>query len=543
MKIALAQINPVVGDIKGNFEKIVEFINRAKYQKADLVVFPELATVGYPPKDFLFMQDFLKANEKYINEIVLPATYQIGVILGTVSQDTEGNLYNSAFFIYDGKIVEVFDKTLLPNYDVFDEKRYFKPAQLRKVASFKGIKLGVNICEDIWKDYVFEPNVDYSVDVLEEQYKLKPDIFINISASPYYLGKQNMRVEMIEKKIKKYAIPFIYVNQVGANDELIFDGSSFVVNEEGKRVVQLKAFEEDIKIVDIDELKNFKELPEMKEDISWVYNALVLGVRDYCKKSGFKKAVVGLSGGIDSAVVCAIAVEALGKENVLAVSMPSRYSSEGSKSDARILAENLGIEFRVIPIEPVFESYLSVFNGDNSAIGDLAEENIQARIRGNYLMFISNREGHIVLTTGNKSELAMGYCTLYGDMSGSLAPIADVPKTMVYELAKYINRKKEIIPISIIEKAPSAELRPNQKDEDSLPPYKILDEILKMYIEENRSVKEIVEKGYDEKLVKDVINKVNRIEYKRKQAAPVLKVTTKAFGIGRRMPIVHNFKL
>ncbi len=348
---------------------------------------------------------------------------------------------------------------------------------------------------------------------------------------------------MIEKKIKKYAIPFIYVNQVGANDELIFDGSSFVVNEEGKRVVQLKAFEEDIKIVDIDELKNFKELPEMKEDISWVYNALVLGVRDYCKKSGFKKAVVGLSGGIDSAVVCAIAVEALGKENVLAVSMPSRYSSEGSKSDARILAENLGIEFRVIPIEPVFESYLSVFNGDNSAIGDLAEENIQARIRGNYLMFISNREGHIVLTTGNKSELAMGYCTLYGDMSGSLAPIADVPKTMVYELAKYINRRKEIIPISIIEKAPSAELRPNQKDEDSLPPYKILDEILKMYIEENRSVKEIVEKGYDEKLVKDVINKVNRIEYKRKQAAPVLKVTTKAFGIGRRMPIVHNFKL
>lgn len=499
--------------------------------------------MGYPPKDFLFMQDFLEANEKYINEIVLPATYQIGVILGTVRQDTEGNLYNSAFFIYDGKIVEVFDKTLLPNYDVFDEKRYFKPAQIRKVASFKGIKLGVNICEDIWKDYVFEPSVDYSVDVLEEQFKLKPDIFINISASPYYLGKQNMRVEMIEKKIKKYAIPFVYVNQVGTNDELIFDGASFVVNEEGKRVVQLKAFEEDIKIVDMEELKNFKELPEIKEDISWVYNALVLGVRDYCKKSGFKKAVVGLSGGIDSAVVCAIAVEALGKENVLAVSMPSRYSSEGSKSDARILADNLEIEFRVIPIEPVFKSYLSVFNGDNNVIGDLAEENIQARIRGNYLMFISNREGHIVLTTGNKSELAMGYCTLYGDMSGSLAVIADVPKTMVYELARYINREKEIIPTSIIEKAPSAELRPNQKDEDSLPPYKILDEILKMYIEENRSAKEIIEKGYDERLVKDIINKVNRVEYKRKQAAPGLKITTKAFGTGRRMPIVHNFKL
>jgi NAD+ synthase (glutamine-hydrolysing) len=543
MKIALAQINPVVGDIKGNFKKIVEFINRAKYQKADLVVFSELVTVGYPPKDFLFMQDFLEANEKYINEIVLPSSYQIGVILGTVRRDTEGNLYNSAFFIYDGKIVEVFDKTLLPNYDVFDEKRYFKPAKVRKIASFKGIKFGVNICEDIWKDYVFEPSADYSVDVLEEQFKLKPDIFINISASPYYLGKQNMRVEMIEKKIKKYAIPFVYVNQVGANDELIFDGASFVVNEEGKRVVQLKAFEEDIKVFDIDELKNLRKLPEIKEDISWLYNALVLGVRDYCKKSGFKKAVVGLSGGIDSAVVCAIAVEALGKENVLAVSMPSRYSSEGSKSDARILADNLEIEFRVIPIEPVFKSYLSVFNGDSNVIGDLAEENIQARIRGNYLMFISNREGHIVLTTGNKSELAMGYCTLYGDMSGSLAVIADVPKTMVYELARYINREKEIIPASIIEKVPSAELRPNQKDEDSLPPYKILDEILKMYIEENKSAKEIIEKGYDEKLVKDVINKVNRVEYKRKQAAPGLKVTTKAFGTGRRMPIVHNFKL
>lgn len=543
MKIALAQINPVVGDIKKNFEKIVEFIDRAKYQRADLVVFSELVTVGYPPKDFLFMQDFLAANEKYINEMVLPSSYQIGIILGTVRQDKEGNLYNSAFFIYDGKIVEVFDKSLLPNYDVFDEKRYFKPAQLRKVASFKGIKLGVNICEDIWKDYVFEPNVDYSVDVLEEQFNFKPDIFINISASPYYLGKQNVRVEMIEKKIKKYGIPFVYVNQVGANDELIFDGASFVVNEEGERVIQLKAFEEDIKVFDIDELKNLKKLPEIKEDISWLYNALVLGIKDYCGKLGFKKAVIGLSGGIDSAVVCAIAVKALGNENVLAVSMPSRYSSEGSKTDAKKLAENLKIELRVIPIEPVFESYLSIFNEDNGTIGDLAEENIQARIRGNYLMFISNREGHIVLTTGNKSELAMGYCTLYGDMSGSLAPIADVPKTMIYELAKYINSESEIIPSSIIEKVPSAELRPNQKDEDSLPPYRILDKILKMYIDENKSVREIVKKGYDEKLIKDIINKVNRVEYKRKQAAPGLKVTTKAFGSGRRMPIVHNFKL
>ncbi|HHW58027.1 MAG TPA: NAD+ synthase [Clostridia bacterium] len=543
MKIALAQINPIVGDIKYNCKKIAEYIEKAKSHNADVVVFPELSTVGYPPKDFLFMKDFIKANENLVEEMILPATKGIAAIIGTVRQDIRGNLYNSAFFIYNDEIIETFDKTLIPNYDVFDEKRYFKSSSQIKIINFKGLKIGVNICEDVWKDYVFEPNVDYSVDVLAEQYKLKPDIFVNISASPYHLGKQSMRVEMIEEKIKKYGIPFVYVNQVGANDELIFDGSSFVVNGKGKKVKELKAFEEDFKIVEVEKLNDYEELPEIKEDISWVYKALVVGVRDYFKKLGFKKAVIGLSGGIDSAVVAYIAVEALGKENVLGISMPSRYSSEGSVQDSEVLARNLGIKLRIIPIEPVFESYLSVFNKGNDPLGDLAEENVQARIRGNYLMFVSNREEYLALATGNKSELAMGYCTLYGDMSGSLAVIGDLFKTQVYELAKYINMDKEIIPISIIEKIPSAELRPNQKDEDSLPPYKILDEVLRLYLEENASVEEIVKRGFDENLTKDIINKVNRTEYKRKQAAPVLRISCKAFGIGRRMPIVHNFKL
>ncbi|NNG67677.1 NAD+ synthase [Caldanaerobacter subterraneus] len=542
MKIALAQINPVVGDIKHNCEKIVKYIEKAKEEKADLVVFPELSTVGYPPKDFLFVKDFIKTNEEMINKIILPATDEIAVILGTVRKDENKNLYNSAFFVCNREIIEIFDKTLLPNYDVFDEKRYFSPSSQIKTVEFKGVKVAVNICEDAWKGYVFEPSANYSVDVLEEQFKLKPDIFINISASPYHLGKHRTRLGIMKEKTDKYGIPFVYVNQVGANDELIFDGNSFVLNEKGKEVIRLKGFEEDFKVVELQNLEDFEELPELKEDISWIYKALVIGVRDYFHKLGFKKAVLGLSGGIDSAVVAVIASEAMGKENVLAISMPSRYSSEGSVKDAEILAKNLGIDFRVIPIEPVFKSYLSVFNKDGNALGDVAEENVQARIRGNYLMFFANREGYVVLTTGNKSELAMGYCTLYGDMSGSLAVIGDLYKTQVYELARYINREKEIIPVSIIKKVPSAELRPNQKDEDSLPPYRILDQVLKLYLEENASVEEIAEKGFDKDLVRHIINTVNKNEYKRKQAPPVLRVSPKAFGTGRRMPIVQNFK-
>ncbi|MBE3578786.1 MAG: NAD+ synthase [Caldanaerobacter subterraneus] len=542
MKIALAQINPVVGDIRYNCEKIARYIERAREEKADLIVFSELSTVGYPPKDFLFMKDFIATNEKMIRETILPKTDEIAVVLGTVRKDENGNLYNSAFFIYNRKIVETFDKALLPNYDVFDEKRYFSPSSKVKTVQFKGIKIAVSICEDAWKGYVFEPNTNYSVDVLEEQFKSKPDIFINISASPYHLGKHRTRLEIMKEKINRYGIPLVYVNQVGANDELIFDGNSFVLDKNARQVLQLKNFDEDFKVLDLENLDKYEEIQVPNEDVSWVYKALVIGVRDYFEKLGFKKAVLGLSGGIDSAVVAAIAVEALGKENVLAISMPSRYSSEGSVKDAEILAKNLGIHFKVISIEPVFESYLSVLNEGKEALKDVAEENVQARIRGNYLMFFANREGYVVLTTGNKSELAMGYCTLYGDMSGSLAVIGDLYKTQVYELARYINREKEVIPVSIIEKVPSAELRPNQKDEDTLPPYKILDQVLKLYLEESASLEEIVERGFDKDLVRHIINTVNKNEYKRKQAPPVLRVSPKAFGTGRRMPIVQNFK-
>lgn len=544
MKIALAQLNPTVGDIKNNCEKIIMYIKEAKKANMDLIVFPELSIIGYPPKDLLYNPDFLETSYSALNELILPETNDIGVIVGTATKDKEKDymLHNSALLLYNGKIIGQADKTLLPNYDVFDEQRYFEPAKSRTCFDFKGMRLAVNICEDIWNDKDFWERPRYDIDVLEEQYKLNPDIFINISASPYNLGKQELRTKMVKQISKKYKLPLIYVNQVGGNDELIFDGNSFAINSNGDRVVNLRSFSEDIAFVDTENLDELKPLQEIKEDISWVHDALILGLRDYFRKTGFKKAVVGLSGGIDSAVTCALAVKALGRENVLGVSMPSRYSSEGSKDDARDLAQNLGIQYRVIPIEDVFKSYISIFNKDGNVLGDLAEENLQARIRGNYLMFISNREGYMVLTTGNKSEIAVGYCTLYGDMSGGLAVISDVPKTMVYELAKYINRDKIIIPLSTIEKAPSAELRPNQKDTDSLPPYEILDDILKSYIEDDKSISEIIADGYEEDLVRDVIRKVNNAEYKRKQAAPGLKVTTKAFGVGRRMPIAQRFR-
>ncbi|MGB9679862.1 MAG: NAD+ synthase [Thermoanaerobacteraceae bacterium] len=540
MKIALAQLNPVVGDIKGNCSKIVKSIEKAKEKNADIIVFPELAVTGYPPKDLLYNPDFLDETLKYIEEIILPGSNNIGVILGTPFREND-KLYNAALFIYNGEIKEKFYKTLLPNYDVFDEIRYFSGSDVRKVFEFKGLKIAVNICEDIWNDKIFWDKPYYTINVLDEQFKLNPDIFINISASPYTYGKYSMRVKMIKNITEKYHLPFIYVNQVGGNDELIFDGSSFTVNSNGNIIIKLKSFDEDMDVIDTDNINFKEEINETKEDISWVYDALVLGLKDYFDKIGFKKAVLGLSGGIDSAVTCALAVEALGRENVLGILMPSRYSSEGSINDAEKLALNLGVKYRILPVEEVFKSYLSIFNQDGQPIGDLAEENIQARIRGNYLMFISNREGYMTLTTGNKSELSVGYCTLYGDMSGGLAVISDVPKTMVYELAEYINKDKEIIPLSTINKIPSAELRPNQTDMDSLPPYEILDDILKMYIEENKSLKEIIKKGYDEFTVKDVIKKINRSEYKRKQAAPGLKITSKAFGTGRRMPIAHKF--
>ncbi|SHE67193.1 NAD+ synthase (glutamine-hydrolysing) [Caldanaerobius fijiensis DSM 17918] len=539
MKVAIGQINPTVGDLVGNANKIIEYVENAKTKGAELIVFPELSVIGYPPKDLLYNPDFLHHVEIVLNDIV-NKIHDIYAIIGVVTTTGDGFLRNSAVLVRDGRIVDKADKTLLPNYDVFDESRYFIPSNNIHCINIKGLKVGVSICEDIWNDKDFWERPRYNIDVTEELVKEDPAFFINISASPYNYKKYELRSHMISKIAEKYHKPIIYVNQVGGNDELLFDGSSFVVNAKGDITVQAGSFKEDFMVFDIENLDN-GECINVNEDISWIYNALVMGIKDYTAKTGFKKVAIGLSGGIDSAVTCCLAVEALGKENVLGVSMPSRYSSEGSKSDARILAENLGIEFRTYPIEDVFKAYLKVFNGDGEPLKDLAEENIQARIRGNYLMFLSNRENRLVLTTGNKSELAMGYCTLYGDMAGGLAVISDVPKTMVYELARYINRDRQIIPESTLTKPPSAELRPDQKDVDSLPPYEILDVILKAYIEDEKSIDEIVSMGYSEDLVRDIMKKVNRAEYKRRQAAPGLKVTTKAFGIGRRMPIAQRW--
>jgi len=542
MKIVIAQINPIVGDIRGNIQKMVDMVGKSKSSGAGLIVFPEMAVIGYPPKDLLLNPDFIEALDTLTEQELLPASKDIGVLFGTVLSDKEsGFLYNSALLAYSGKIIGRQDKTLLPTYDVFDETRYFKHADKRQCLDFGGLKIGLSICEDIWNDKDFWDRPRYPIDVTAELAAQKPDIFINISASPYHYGKFNLRSDMIKSIAKKYGIPVLYANQVGANDELIFDGGSFCIDASGKRIAQAKHFDEDMFIIDTEQLTTTSQAIDPTEDISWVHDALVLGIHDYFHKIGSSKAVVALSGGIDSAVVCSLAVDALGKENVLGLSMPSRYSSKGSLDDARALAENLGIELRTYSIEDAFQACLRTFNGNGMPLKDLAEENIQARIRGSFVMFVANRENRMALTTGNKSELAVGYCTLYGDMCGAIAPISDVPKTMVYELARYINRNGEVIPASTITKPPSAELRPDQKDEDSLPPYAILDPILQAYIEENKSFAEIVSMGYDPELVRDIMHKVDKAEFKRRQAAPGLKVTTKAFGIGRRMPIAQRW--
>lgn len=539
MKIALAQINPVIGDLKGNVVKINNYIERAKDAKCDLVVFSELSLVGYPPRDLLLRTDFVKACQDALIDI-LPFTRGIGVLLGNITPVSGSDkLYNSAILLDDGRIAGTVNKSLLPNYDVFEEDRYFEPSSSVKCLTFRDMKLGVSICEDIWNDQEFFQYKRYNRDILDELYKESPDIFINLSASPYHYSKHKVRVDMVAHMAGKYDIPFIYVNQVGGNDELIFDGSSMVFNKEGKLILSGGNFVEDLIIYDTEVPK--PPIPTPEEDISWMHKALVLGFRDYFHKTGFKKTLLGLSGGIDSALIACLAVDALGKENVLGVSMPSRYSSGHSRDDARDLAENLGIEYRVLPIENTFAQYIKLFNGCENIVGDLAEENIQARIRGNLLMFLSNREGRMLVSTGNKSEIAVGYSTLYGDMCGGLSVIGDIPKTLVYKLCNYINRDREIIPVSTLTKPPSAELRPNQVDQDSLPPYEVLDAVIHMYIEENLSLVEMVEKGYDRDTILKILNMIDRVEYKRRQAPPVLKMTTRAFGMGRKIPIAQGF--
>ena len=537
MKISLSQINPTVGDLRGNTEKIIKEIEKAKDLSSDLIVFPELSLIGYPPRDLIYNPDLARAVGKIINDVIAPTSYDIGIILGCPSYD--GNsIYNSALFFYKGRLFFRQDKTLLPSYDVFDETRYFKPAKDISTISFRGLRLGITICEDIWNDKDYWNRRLYEVDPVEKLISQGIDLIINISASPYYYKKCSLRLDMLTHIAKKYKKEIIYVNQVGGNDELIFDGSSLVVDKNGFILWRGKAFEEDFGTIDITQDTTSKETPDnIKEDISYIYRALVLGIRDYFAKTGFKKALVAISGGIDSSVAVCLAVSALGSENVLGISMPSRYSSKESVIDAEILARNLGIEFRVVPIEKVFSSFIELLNPEDRPLMDMAEENLQARIRGNIIMFISNREGYLVLSTGNKSELAMGYCTLYGDMSGGLLVIGDLPKTLVYELARFINREREMIPSRVFIKPPSAELRPNQKDEDSLPPYSILDPIIRAYVEDNLPTDRIVEIGFERDLVENVIKRIDLAEYKRRQSAPILKITTKAFGIGRRMPI------
>ncbi|GJQ23144.1 MAG: NAD+ synthase [Planctomycetia bacterium] len=544
MKIALAQINQTVGDFQKNTEKICSYLECARNQNADLVIFPELAVTGYPPKDFLDIPAFIDGNLNALSTITNQVS-GISAILGFVDRNKRRHgklVHNAAAFIQDRKIVSIHHKSLLPTYDVFDECRYFEPAHTISPVKFMDSVLGISICEDIWNDEEFWSRPLYEIDPVENLISQGANVIINISSSPFTVEKHDkIRLRMLIHDARKYQIPFIFVNQVGGNDDLVFDGNSVIINSQGKLVAQAAAFEEDLMVVDI---KNpaVQTQPRIRSAIETVHMALITGLRDYAMKCSFEKVVIGLSGGIDSAVTAALAVEALGNRNVIGVLMPSQFSSQGSVDDAVKLSQNLDISYKVIPIKDVFEIYQKILQTEFKGMPcDIAEENLQARIRANILMALSNTHGYLVLTTGNKSELAVGYCTLYGDMSGGFALISDVPKTMVYELAGFINREKEIIPLNSIIKPPSAELKPNQFDQDSLPPYDVLDGILKAYIEEARSVEEIVRMGFDKKIVHEIIRKVSRNEYKRRQAAPGIKVTSKAFGSGRRMPIAHNF--
>ena len=544
MKIALAQINPVVGDIAGNSAKIKRYIRQAAERGAELVVFSELALIGYPPKDLLLRNDFIDDNIAALEDIAGECG-DCGALVGYACRhkgETGKELHNAAGLLHKGKIEAVYSKQLLPTYDIFDERRYFEPARSQQVVEFRGLRLGLSICEDIWQTSEQQERYPYDIKPLAELARAKVDVVLNMSASPFTIDKHTFRCELFSRQCRQYKLPLIYVNQVGGNDELIFDGCSCAFDHEGQLIAQAGDFAEDLLFIDLNKPEKARK-EQIKTGIGSVHDGLVLGLRDYAHKCGFQSVVLGLSGGIDSAVTAALAVEAMGKENVAGVAMPSRYSSEGSLTDAQKLAQNLGIKLITVPIEKAHiameEIMWESFAGRKP---DITEENIQARIRGNILMALSNKFGHLLLTTGNKSELAVGYCTMYGDMAGGLAVISDVPKTMVYKLAHYINQDVERIPDSSITKPPSAELRPDQKDQDSLPPYEQLDEILQRYVEQGQSPAEITAAGFDEQIADQVVRMVDRNEYKRKQAAPGLKVTSRAFGSGRRMPIVQNYK-
>ncbi len=546
MKIALAQINPTVGDFTGNAEKIRQFTLSARSRGAELVAFPELSVCGYPPRDLVEVPAFVARCRQVLEELATEFT-DIAVIAGFPSpaaSETGKTVMNSAALLRQGRIDFIQSKRLLPTYDVFDEMRTFAPAPMQRLFCVGGESVALTICEDAWNDKAFWSRRLYDTDPVEDLVRSGGRVVLNISASPFHVGKPQLRQAMLASIARQHGVPVLMVNQVGGNDSLVFDGASLALGPDGEVIAQAKSFEEDLILVDTASMTG-----EMHERVAGAeesaYEALVLGTRDYVRKCGFRKVVVGLSGGIDSALTAVIAVDALGVENVIGISMPSQYSSEGSITDARALATNLGICFDVVPIREIFEAYRGALSGVFRDLAeDVTEENLQARARGGLLMAVANKFSALVLTTGNKSELGVGYCTLYGDMVGGLAVISDVPKTLVYRLARYVNSRRALIPEASITKPPSAELRPEQKDSDSLPPYDVLDRILEEYVGNLKSAPEIVAlTGFEEEVVRFVIGLIDRSEYKRQQAAPGIRISTKAFGVGRRFPIAARHQV
>ena len=544
MKIAVCQINTTIGDFDGNVEKVSSCLKKAKDAGCDLALFPELTLTGYPPRDLLDRYTFFEKAQMAVLQVAQAAKGILAVV-GTILENPEkGNpLFNAALAVKDGKVLHTYKKVLLPNYDVFDEARYFSPAPHPEPPfTYKDLKIAVTICEDIWNAEGVPTHRLYAKDPVEELAKGKPDLVLNLSASPFHSSKLSVRQTLLKDVTRRTKAPVLYCNLVGGNDELIFDGCSMAVDAVGNIFQVGKSFEEDFFIFDT-ENPSLKPTTTPESETAKIYQALVTGTRDYVRKCGFSQVLIGLSGGIDSALVAAIAAEALGPENVMGVTMPSLFSSKGSIEDSRALTENLGIEFKNVPLTPLLEESLKtlapVFKDSHQ---DTTEENIQARLRGLLLMALSNKFNRLVLSTGNKSELAVGYCTLYGDMCGGLAVISDVPKGLVYKLARHANREKDLIPDAVFTKPPSAELRPNQTDQDSLPPYDTLDAILRLYIEENQTPAKIEKAGFDAHVVRDILKKINQNEFKRRQMAPGLKVTTKAFGMGRRIPIAQKFR-
>ncbi len=561
MKIALAQIDPTVGDFAGNVSLIEGAIARAKEMGSGLVLFPELTLCGYPPKDLLLRPAFLVEMERAL-ERVAAACVGVGAIVGFADKNPSGMgrpLRNGVAFCAGGKVVSRHYKRLLPTYDVFDESRYFEPGKVEgagaaaeNIVEMGGIRLGLSVCEDLWNDVELMERRLYADNPIEELVAVGAEVIVNCSASPFVADKHAFRLKLFGGQAKRFGVPVVYVNEVGGNDELVFDGASVVFSADGAVVAQARDFEPDLMVVELTRAggklvcraADKVQREPVRGGLASIHGALVLGLADYVKKCGFKSVVLGLSGGIDSALTAALAVEALGADKVVGVAMPSRFSSEHSLADAKLLAKNLGIEFHIVPIGAMHDAYEATLAGSFAGREkDATEENIQARVRGGVLMAFSNKFGHLLLTTGNKSEIAVGYCTLYGDMCGGLAVISDVPKTVVWDLSRFINQKagREVIPRSSIEKVPSAELRPNQTDQDSLPPYDVLDDILNRFVEREQSVAEIIAAGHGAAVVQKVLKLIDRSEYKRRQAAPGIKVTSRAFGFGRRMPVAQNF--